>query len=126
MPSKIFEKKEPNTESYVSNRLKLNKNKFNVVSKNDILNYEHKINNDRLTTGLYAIMWALNKYKNVYIHGFDFFIHSKSHYYDSKLMNFINENILNKGHKHNNQKEHDFINNLIDTNKIKRLVKVND
>ena len=41
-------------------------------------------------------------------------------------MNFVNENILNKGHKHDNQKEYDFINDLIDKNKIKRLVKTND
>ena len=93
---------------------------------NEILDHENTVGHSRLTTGLYAVMWALKNYEDIYIHGFDFFINSKSHYYDSKLMNFVNENILNKGHKHDNQKEYDFINDLIDKNKIKRLVKTND
>jgi len=124
LPFKIYLKKEPNVDLYVSSRLKLNKNKFNIVSKNDILNYENELNSNRLTTGLYAIMWALNKYENIYIHGFDFFINSKSHYYDSKLTHFINEKILNKGYKHDNEKESRFVNNLIGKNKIKRLIDI--
>ena len=111
---------------YVSKKINTNDKKILLIPENEILNYENTVGHSRLTTGLYAVMWALKNYKDIYIHGFDFFINSKSHYYDSKLMSFVNENILNKGHKHDNQKEHDFINDLIDKNKIKRLVKTND
>ena len=100
--------------------------KFLLIPKDDILNYESVVGHARLTTGLYAIMWALKNYEDIYIYGFDFFINSKSHYYDSKLTNFVNENILNKGHKHDNKKERDFVNSLIYKNKIKRLVNISD
>tara|TARA_B100000700_G_C14990786_1_gene831208 strand:+ start:931 stop:1527 length:597 start_codon:yes stop_codon:yes gene_type:complete len=126
LPSEIYFKKESNIDQYVSSRLKLDRNKFNIIPKNDILDYEDELNSNRLTTGLYAIMWALSKYENIYIHGFDFFINSKSHYYDSKLIHFINEKILNKGYKHDNEKEYTFVNELIKKNKIKRLIDIND
>ena len=126
IPSMVFLKHEKDIVSYVSKRINLNNKKFLLIPKDDILNYENTVGHNRLTTGLYAIMWALKNYEDIYIHGFDFFINSKSHYYDSKLTNFVNENILNKGHKHDNQKEYDFVNSLIDKNKIKRLVNVND
>ena len=126
IPSGVFLKHEEDILSYVSKRINMKNKEFSLIPKDDILYYESIVGHTRLTTGQYAIMWALKNYEEVYIHGFDFFINSKSHYYDSKLKNFINENILNKGHKHDNQKERNFINNLIDKNKIKRLANVND
>ena len=126
IPSRVFLKYEEDILPYVSKRINMKNEKFLLIPRDDILNYESTVGHARLTTGLYAIMWALKNYEDIYIYGFDFFINSKSHYYDSKLMNFVNENILNKGHKHDNQKERDFVNNLIDKNKIKRLVNIND
>ena len=126
IPSRVFLKYKENILPYVSKRLNMENEKFLLIPKDDILNYEGIVGHTRLTTGLYAIMWTLKNYEDIYIHGFDFFINSKSHYYDSKIMNFVNENILNKGHKHDNRKEYDFVNSLIDRNKIKRLVNVND
>ena len=126
IPSSIFLKHKNNIMTYVSKRINVGNKKILLISENERLDHENTVGHSRLTTGLYAVMWALKNYEDIYIHGFDFFINSKSHYYDSKLMNFVNENILNKGHKHDNQKEYDFINDLIDKNKIKRLVKTND
>jgi len=126
IPSSIFLKHKNNIMTYVSKRINVGNKKILLIPENEILDHENTVGHPRLTTGLYAVMWSLKNYEDIYIHGFDFFINSKSHYYDSKLMNFVNENILNKGHKHDNQKEYDFINDLIDKNKIKRLVKTND
>ena len=126
LPSKVFDKNEANILSYVSKKLNMSQNKFLLVPNKDILNYENEVDNNRLTTGLYSIMWALKNYENIYIHGFDFFINSKSHYFDSKLINFMNEKILNKGHKHDNQRENGFVNNLIKEKKIKRLTDIDD
>ena len=112
---------EKNIENYITKRLNLDSNKITLLPKNQIEDYERTVNHNRLTTGLYSIMWAIDNYNKIYIHGFDFFLNSKSHYYDSKLMNFFNNKILNKGHKHDNKKEYDFIINLIKKEKIKRL-----
>ena len=112
---------ENNIQTYISNRVKVDNKEIILIPKNKIEVYEGIVNHNRLTTGLYSIMWALNNYDNIYIHGFDFFINSKAHYYDSKLMTFVNNKILNKGHKHNTEKEYNFIKNLIDNKKIRRL-----
>ena len=126
LPSKVFDKNKANILSYVSKKLNMNQNKFLLVPNEDILNYENEVDNNRLTTGLYSIMWALKNYENIYIHGFDFFINSKSHYFDSKLINFMNEKFISKGYKHDNQREYSFVNNLIKEKKIKRLTDIDD
>ena len=121
IPSIIFLRHQNNIQTYISNRVKVDNKEIILIPKNKIEVYEGIVNHNRLTTGLYSIMWALNNYDNIYIHGFDFFINSKAHYYDSKLMTFVNNKILNKGHKHNTEKEYNFIKNLIDGKKIRRL-----
>ena len=60
-------------------------------------------------------------YDEVIIHGFDFFISSKGHYYNSKITEFINTYILNKGSKHKNNLEYQYVSQLIKKNTVKRL-----
>ena len=105
----------------MSKRLKLDRDKFKVVHKNEITEYENIMNHDRLTTGLYAILWGLKYFDNVIIHGFDFFIESKTHYFDSKIQRFLSNYILKKGHKHNNKREKEYVDKMILHQKIKRL-----
>jgi len=121
IPSMIFLHQKDNIQTYISKRVGINDDKITLIPKKQIESYEKIVNHNRLTTGLYSILWAINNYDNIYIHGFDFFINSKAHYYDSKLMTFVNNNIVNKGHKHDNDKEYNFINHLLDENKIRRL-----
>ena len=121
IPSSILNKKKDNVVNYVSKRLKLNRDKFKVVHKNEIIEYENIMNHDRLTTGLYAILWGLKYFDNVIIHGFDFFIESKTHYFDSKIQRFLSNHILKKGHKHNNKREKEYVDKMILHQKIKRL-----
>ena len=121
IPSSILDKKKDNVVNYVSKRLKLDQDKFKVVHKNEIIEYENIMNHDRLTTGLYAILWGLKYFDNVVIHGFDFFIESKTHYFDSKIQRFLSNYILKKGHKHNNKWEKEYVDKMILHQKIKRL-----
>ena len=122
IPSDILAKKEKNINNYVSNRLKLDNNRFEVTPLNSIKNFEKKINHNRLTTGLYSILCATENYNEVIIHGFDFFINSKSHYYNSKIASIINEYFLRKGKKHDNNKEKNYVEKMIRNKQVKRLV----
>ena len=115
-PSEIIIKHQKNLKDYIARRVGQNYNNLTLLRLEEIKKYEAEVGSNRLTTGLYAIKWAMNNFEKVYIHGFDFFINSKAHYYDSKLMNFVNNKILNKGHKHNNEHERNYVEKLI-TNK---------
>ena len=121
IPSKILLKKQNVIENYVSKRLNLNINQFQISPINEIIEFEHIMNHDRLTTGLYAILWGLKYFDNVIIHGFDFFIDSKTHYFDSKIKKIISDYITTKGYKHNNKMEQDYVNKMILNEKIKKL-----
>jgi hypothetical protein len=121
IPSIIFLRQKNNIQTYISKRVGINSDKIAIIPEEQIESYEKIVNHNRLTTGLYSILWAINNYDKIYIHGFDFFINSKAHYYDSKLMTFVNNNIVSKGHKHDNDKEYNFIKKLLDENRIKKL-----
>ena len=96
-------------------------NQYDIVSLEDIQSFEKKINHHRLTTGLYAILWAIKNYQEVIIHGYDFFIDSKTHYYNSKIANIFNQYIFKRGNKHNNESEKTFVEKMIEKNQIKKI-----
>jgi hypothetical protein len=122
IPSSIIIKKSDSLIEHVSKRLKMKATEFSIIPIYDIQRYESSVDHKRLTTGITSILWGLDNFDEVFIHGFDFFIDSKSHYYDSKFYNFINKYILNKGHKHDNLKEQKFVQNLINNGIVKRLI----
>ena len=122
IPSSIIIKKSDSLIEHVSKRLKMKATEFSIIPIYDIERYESSVDHKRLTTGITSILWGLDNFDEVFIHGFDFFIDSKSHYYDSKFYNFINKYILNKGHKHDNHKEQKFVQNLINNGIVKRLI----
>ena len=77
----------------------------------------------RLTTGTNTILWALDKFDKVIIHGFDFFIKSKTHYFDNNFKKFlVKKHILPKGNKHSMEKEKEYIEKLISSGKVQRLI----
>ena len=122
MPSKVILKKKSDLNGHVSKQLRLGKEKYTIMPLSDIQYFENQVGYNRLTTGLYSILWALKNYNEVIIYGFDFFQESKAHYYDnsfSKLL--IKHDIVKKGQKHNNSLEKEFVNNLINQKKIKTL-----
>ena len=68
-------------------------------------------------------MWALDNFKDIYIHGFDFFIKSKGHYFDNNIIKSLkNNNLIKKGSKHDNNLEKSYISNLIKNKKISKLI----
>ena len=84
--------------------------------------YEKQLGVMRPTTGTSSILWALGNYKIVIIHGFDFFIDSKTHYNE----NFINKWLIDiglnkKGVKHDMDAEKKYINTKIQENKVIQL-----
>ena len=127
MPSQIILKKQSDLNGHVSKRLRLDKKNYTTVSLSDIQYFESQVGYNRLTTGLYSILWAIKNYNEVIIHGFDFFQDSKAHYYDNSLSKLlIKNNIIKKGQKHNNILEKEFVNGLIVENKIKTLKDIHE
>ena len=73
-------------------------------------------------TGTSSILWALENYKKVIIHGFDFFIDSKTHYNENIINKWLIDLGLNKkGGKHNMAAEKKYIDSKIQENKMIQL-----
>ena len=67
--------------------LHIDKKYYSLMPLEVMENFEKITGVKRLTTGTASILWAVENFEKVLIHGFDFFIDSKSHYND----NFINK-----------------------------------
>ncbi len=84
--------------------------------------YEKQLDVTRPTTGISSILWALENYKKVIIHGFDFFIDSKTHYNENIINKWlINFGLNKKAGKHNMDAEKKYINSKIQENKVIQL-----
>jgi len=93
--------------------------KYDLVNYKKIKSYEKECGSNRLTTGTYSILWSIENFEQVYIYGFDFFIHSKSHYFDNKLVSTLKDKgIIPKAKKHDMNKEKSYIDNLIQNGKL--------
>lgn len=118
----LVQKKKGALDKIIKSRLGIQNNRYNQITIKKISEYEKKCYSDRLTTGTLSILWAIENYKEVYIHGFDFFIDSKSHYFDNKLISSLkNKGIIPKAKKHDMNREKAYIDNLILDGKLKIL-----
>ena len=121
IPSSV-QKKKGDINKIIKSRLGIQNNRYNQIAINKISEYEKKCHLDRLTTGTLSILWAIENYKEVYIYGFDFFIDSKSHYFDNKLISTMkNKGIIPKANKHDMNKEKTYIDNLVENGKLQIL-----
>ena len=103
----------------IPKKLGVARNKYTLVSKEEMLSYEKSTKIKRPTTGLSSILWSIKNYNKVIIHGFDFFEKSKGHYFDNIIKTFlINNGMIKMGHKHNNILEKEFVNQLINEKKV--------
>lgn len=121
VPSPVYTKYYDLMDTRIKARQNLYKNQYHLVPLKKIYEYEELIKSDRVTTGTSSILWAMENYKSVVIHGFDFFIYSKEHYFDSKFKKWVYNYILTRGKKHNTENEMDYINKQIKLGKVKSL-----
>ncbi len=123
IPSPVYEKFYERVEDRIKERQNLDKNQYELVPIAKIREFEKSIQSDRVTTGTSSILWALENYKRVVIHGFDFFINSKEHYFDSKVKKWISNNLYTPAKKHNTQNEMNYIQSQIKMGNIEVLEK---
>ncbi|NQT62577.1 MAG: glycosyltransferase family 29 protein [Candidatus Marinimicrobia bacterium] len=77
---------------------------------------------DRPTTGFFAIYFFYLLGLDVTLHGFDFFVGSTAHYFDSPLKRWLKEKgLIRKAGKHDVSGEKEFVESLIGQEKIKLL-----
>ena len=122
IPPEILQRKGEAIYRRIFKLLKLSKEEYSLVSIETMRQYEKQLGVIRPTTGTASILWALGNYKKVIIHGFDFFIDSKTHYNE----NFINKWLIDlglnkKAGKHNMDAEKIYIDSKIQENKVIQL-----
>jgi len=122
IPPGILRRKKEIIHNRISRRLHINNEKYSLVPLETMENYEILIGVKRPTTGTSCILWAIENFEKVIIHGFDFFIDSKSHYNDNFITKWlINWGINKKGGKHNMMAEKIYVEKLIQDKKVVQL-----
>ena len=122
IPPKILRLKKEKIHDRISRRLHIDKEKYSLIPLETMENYEILTGVKRPTTGTASMLWALENFEKVIIHGFDFFIDSKSHYNDNFITKWlIDWGINKKGGKHNMMAEKVYIEKLIQDKKVIQL-----
>ena len=122
IPPGILRRKKEKIHDRISRRLHIDKEKYSLIPLETMENYEIFTGVKRPTTGTSCILWAVENFEKVIIHGFDFFIDSKSHYNDNFITKWlINWGINKKGGKHNMMAEKIYIEKLIQDKKVIQL-----
>jgi len=122
IPLAILEEKGDSIHLRIQKRLQLSREQYEMVPAETMKRFEMLTDVQRPSTGTGAILWACENFDEVYIHGFDFFISSKGHYNDSRIMNWlIQKGIIKKGHKHDMPGEKAYVESLLNTNRVRKF-----
>ena len=122
IPPEILHRKGETINHRISKQLNISKEKYSLVPLETMEQYEKQLGVTRPTTGTSSILWAMEIYKKVIIHGFDFFIDSKTHYNENIINKWLIDFGLNKkAGKHNMDAEKKYINTQIQENKVIQL-----
>jgi len=122
IPPGILRRKKEKIHDRISRRLHIDKEKYSLISPETMENYEILTGVKRPTTGTSCILWAVENFEKVIIHGFDFFIDSKSHYNDNFITKWlIDWGINKKGGKHDMMAEKIYVEKLIQDKKVIQL-----
>ena len=122
IPPEILRRKKEKIHDRISRRLHIDKEKYFLIPLETMENYEILTGVKRPTTGTSCILWAVENFEKAIIHGFDFFIDSKSHYNDNFITKWlIDWEINKKGGKHNMIAEKIYIEKLIQDKKVIQL-----
>jgi len=122
IPPQILRQKKERIHDRISRRLHIDKEKYSLIPLETMENYEILTGVKRPTTGTSCILWSVENFEKVIIHGFDFFIDSKSHYNDNFITKrLIDNGIIKKAGKHNMLAEKIYIEKLIKDKKVIKL-----
>ena len=122
IPPQILRQKKERIHARISRRLHIDKEKYSLIPLETMENYEILTGVKRPTTGTSCILWSVENFEKVIIHGFDFFIDSKSHYNDNFITKrLIDNGIIKKAGKHNMMAEKIYIEKLIKDKKVIQL-----
>jgi len=119
IPTEILRRKKEKIHDRISKRLHIDKDKYSLIPLETMENYEIITGVKRPTTGTSCILWAVENFEKVIIHGFDFFIDSKSHYNENFIAKWLIDcGIINYAGKHNMMAEKICIEKLIKDKKV--------
>ena len=119
IPQEILCRKKEKIHDRISRRLHIEKDNYLLIPIETMEIFEKITGGKRLTTGTASILWAVENFEKVIIHGFDFFIDSKAHYNENFMIKWlIDLGINKKGVKHNTVAEKQFIEKLINENQV--------
>jgi hypothetical protein len=122
IPEDILKRKGEHIHGRIQKRLGVDRDRYKLVSRSEILEYESVLNAGRPTTGTSAILWSLERFERVVIHGFDFFIDTVAHYHDRPVTRWLIERgIIRKAGKHDMRQEKAFVERLILDGRVLRL-----
>ncbi len=122
VPAEILRRKGDTIHNRIQKRLGVKQIRYELIPERNMRYFEEISGVTRPTTGLNAILWALERYERVIIHGFDFFIASQTHYNEAAWKRWlIEKGILKKGGKHQLQDEKAFVEKQIQEKKIIKL-----
>ncbi len=125
IPAAILKRKGNAIHKRINNRLGVDTGAYTLVPLTDMLRFEELIGVKRPTTGTSSILWSLENFAEVYIHGFDFFTIYKSHYNDGRFRSWLLEKgIMQKAGKHNITGEKQYVEGLIKTGRIRLLTEL--
>ena len=122
IPVEILQRKKEKIHDRITKRLYIPKEKYSLVPLDTMERYKKHLDVKRPTTGTSSILWGLENFEKVFIHGFDFFIDSKTHYNENIIIKWlIDWGINKKARKHNMIAEKQYIDKLIRENKVTLL-----
>lgn len=101
---------------------RLGTSEYTLLPESIMAEMETSCGLDRPTTGFFTIYFFYLLGLDVTLHGFDFFVGSTAHYFDSPIKRWLKEKgWIKKAGKHDVSGEKTFIENLIDSGEIKLL-----
>ncbi len=123
-PSELIRKGEK-IHPRIRKRLQIPAGRYELVPLYTMKIFAQSSGVSRPTTGLAAILWALENYDEVVIHGFDFFLSSKGHYNDSIITRWlIASGLMKKAKNHDLFGEKNYVRSLHQSEKLKLLTEL--
>lgn len=122
IPEDILRRKGELIHERVRKRVGVSRERYELVPRSEMEDYERVSGVRRPTTGTSAILWALRRFEGVVVHGFDFFIDTRTHYHDGPVTRWLVERgVVKKAGKHDMENERAFVERLISEGRVIRL-----